>query len=272
MGALIVAVLAIAFIASHLFHSRIYRFDQNAETPEQRGLEGVNVVHFISEDGADTQAWVKAPIAGAPVIFYSMGNFTSIGPSVEKLRPFLDKGFGVAALVYRGSSGAHGIPSEEAFAADARALYDQFDALTGTIVPPEQRVAYGYSLGTGVATRLATERPFSGLVLEAAYARFCDYFTDRYYGIPFCYLMWKERYDSADRIGNIGIPLLMLHGEKDSAIRIDSGRNLFEAASEPKRFIAYENGTHVDLGKHGLVDNITEFLAETVPGSWSSRQ
>jgi len=271
-GGLLLAVLIIVFVASHLFHSQIYIFSQDVETPEQRRLKDVEVLDFTSEDGAKVQAWVRLPEGDAPVIFYFMGNFTSIGPSVERLKPFLDQGLGVAALVYRGSSGADGAPSEAAFAADARALYDQFDQLTGTVTLPEQRIAFGYSLGTGVATRLASERAFSGLVLEAAYARFCDYFTDKYYRIPFCALMWKERYDSADRIDKIRAPLLMLHGEKDAAIKIMSGKNLFAVASEPKQFITYENGSHVDLNDHGLNDDVTRFIEEVAPGVWSNRQ
>lgn len=269
-GVLIAMAVAAGFVGLRVFYGSIYKFDQNPGDPQQLGLDGIKIVDFKSEDDADIKAWIKTPEDGAPVILYFMGNFASIGPSVQRLKPFLDQGFGLAALVYRGSSGQGGIPAEENFAADARALYDQLDVLMGMKIPEEQRVAHGYSLGSGIAVRLASERPVAGLVLEAAFARFCDYFTDRYYGLPFCYVMNRERYDSIDRIGKIQAPILVLHGEKDTAINIRSARRLFDAAREPKHFIAYENGTHVNLSGQGLLKDVPAFYSGVVPGAGTS--
>jgi fermentation-respiration switch protein FrsA (DUF1100 family) len=272
LGVLILTGAIVAYAGLHVFYGAIYKFGQIPETPEQYDLKEVRVAHFPSEDGQDIQAWIKPPEDGAPVIFYFMGNFTSIGPSVQRLQPFLDAGMGLAALVYRGANGAPGNPSERNFAADARALYDQLDNLMGEKILPSHRVVHGYSLGTGIATRLAVERDIAGLVLEAAYAWFCDYFTDKYHGIPFCYLMWKERYDSADIIETINAPLLMLHGEKDDSIKINSAKQLYVAAREPKRFVSYENGTHVDLNSHGLSREVLNFYSEIVSEQSASRQ
>lgn len=247
------------FVISRLFYGSIYKFQNSSDTPEQLGLSGVEVVNFKSEDGVDVSAWIKPPEGDAPVILYFMGNFASIGPSAQTLKPFLEQGYGLAALVYRGSSGVGGEPSEEAFANDARSLYDQLDTLMGAPVSTARRLAYGYSLGSGVAVTLAAEHDVGGVILVAAYSRFCDYFTDRYYGLPFCYVMHRERYDSIDRINDINSPLLMLHGEQDIAIDIRFGKRLFDAAREPKRFVSVKNGTHVNLFEQGLVDEIITF-------------
>ncbi|MEH6526404.1 MAG: hypothetical protein V7723_10045 [Sneathiella sp.] len=255
---LILAIIA-CFILSRVFYGGIYKFHNNADNPEQFDLNGIEVVDFKSEDGADVRAWIKPPEGDAPVILFFMGNFASIGPSVQTLKPFLEQGYGLAALVYRGSSGLEGEPSETAFAADARALYDQLDSLMGTPILKARRLAYGYSLGSGIAVTLASERDVDGVILVAAYSRFCDYFTDRYYGLPFCYVMHRERYDSIDRITKIKTPLLMLHGEQDTAIHIRFGKRLYEAANEPKTFIPFENGTHVNLFEQGLADEVTTF-------------
>lgn len=268
IGGLLVAAGCVYLLSGFVFYRAIYHFDQNTETPVQLGLTGVGVAHITSEDGAPIDVWIKRPEKDAPVIFYFMGSGGSIGQSVERISPFLDKGLGVAALVYRGSSGAGGTPSEDAFAADARAVYDQLDAMMGEDIPPARRVVHGYSLGTGVATHLAADRAVAALVLEAAYPRFCRYFTDRFFNLPFCYIMYRERYDSIDRIANINAALLMLHGEKDTTLNIDSARELFAAAKEPKRFIAYKDGTHVNLGRSGLVADTLVFYGQVVPGDW----
>lgn len=265
IGGLIVLAVIGGFVGMHFFYKSIYQFGQSTDGPENYGLEGVQEVTFPSEDGTEIAAWIKPPQGKAPVILYFMGNFTSIGPSVSRLKPFLEKGYGVAALVYRGSSGKTGTPSEEAFAADARALYDQLDILMKVEIPETRRIAHGYSLGTGISVRLAAERPVAALTLEAAYARFCDYFTDKYYGLPFCRLMTQERYDSIDRIGAVKAPILTLHGEQDDAIRITSARRLFDAANEPKQFRTYTDGTHVNLADQGLIEDSLAFYRVHVP-------
>ncbi|USG59766.1 hypothetical protein NBZ79_11315 [Sneathiella marina] len=255
LGLVVVACLVLMW----LFYGNIYKFNNNPDTPAQLGLADIDVVNFTSEDGTEVKAWIKPPEGDAPVILYFMGNFTSIGPSVQTLQPFLEQGYGLAALVYRGSSGLEGEPSEAAFTADARSLYDQLDSLMKTPVSATDRLAFGYSLGSGIAVTLATERDVGGVILVAAYSRFCDYFTGRYYGLPFCYLMHKERYDSIDRINSINTPLLMLHGELDTAIDIRFGKRLFDAADEPKKFVPFENGTHVNILSEGLAEEVTEF-------------
>ncbi|MEX1036966.1 MAG: hypothetical protein WDZ54_13525 [Sneathiella sp.] len=270
LGVVITVAVIAGFTGLHYFYASIYRFDQTMDEPENYGLDDVKEVSFTSKDGSTVSAWIKPPTGDAPVILYFMGNFTSIGPSMGRLEPFLDKGFGLAALVYRGSGGKGGTPSEENFAADARALYDQLDDLMGVKIPEQQRIAHGYSLGSGIAVRLAAERELASLTLEAGYARLCDYFTNRYHNLPFCMIMTKERYDSIDRITDINTPLLMLHGEKDDAVRIGSGRRLFEAATEPKEFKAYPGGDHVNLNQQGLVEDSLRFYQTHIPGSWVS--
>lgn len=265
LGLAVLVIFIAAYAGIQLFYGSIYKFDQAADGPAKYGLADMREVTFTAEDGVDVTVWIKPPARQAPVILYFMGNFTSIGPSVGRLKPFLDQGYGLAALVYRGSSGKGGTPSEENFAADARALYDQLDSLMNAPVPPERRIAHGYSLGSGVAVRLAAERKLAALALEAGYARFCDYFTDRYHGLPFCRLMTRERYDSIDRIADINTPLVLFHGEQDDAISIASARRLFETAKEPKEFHAYPEGTHVNLGEKGLVEAALDFYHAQVP-------
>jgi len=62
--------------------------------------------------------------------------------------------------IYGGSGGS---PTEENNVADAIAAYDH---LVGLRVPAGKIVAYGESLGSGQAVRLAVARPVSAVVLE----------------------------------------------------------------------------------------------------------
>lgn len=238
----------------------LYRFDPTPQAPEAFTMSEVKVVSFRSEDGAAVQAWLALPAPGKNILFSFYGNFAAIGPAMKRLLPLTVDGTGLVMLHYRGAGGQSGHPSEENFARDARALYDQLDALTGQTIPQGRRVLHGFSLGSGVAVRLASERPFAGLVLEAAMPRLCLYFQRRYHGVPLCPLMWAERYDSIDRIAAISAPKLFIHGAKDDAVPLIWGRQLYDAASGQKQFAEIPDGGHADLARHGLIAVLQDFL------------
>lgn len=94
----------------------------------------MRVVRFRSEDGHEIAAWIAPPAAGKPLLLLSFhGNFANVAGSAVRLAPLLERGHGLAMLLYRGSSGEGGVPSEANFARDARALDDQLDALLGEV-------------------------------------------------------------------------------------------------------------------------------------------
>ena len=242
----------------------VYRFDQDPQSPQAFGLSGVTVLTFTSEDDTPVQAWLSMPKPGRPMLFSFYGNFSAIGPSMKRLAPLMADGTGIVMLQYRGSAGLPGHPSEENFARDARALYDQLDALAGQTIPPDRRVLHGFSLGSGVAVRLASERPFAGQVLEAAIPRLCMYFQRRYYGFPFCFLMWAERFDSSRRIDRVDAPMLFVHGTSDHSVPILWARQLYDKARAPKQFIELTGADHTDLVQHGLIGILHDFLNKSV--------
>ena len=238
----------------------VYGFYQTLQSPEAFGLNEVKVVNFTSEDGVTVQAWLAIPTPSAPIIVSFYGNFAAVGPAMQRLLPLTADGTGLVMLHYRGAGGMPGHPSEEAFARDARALYDQLDLLAGQTIPPNRRVLHGFSLGVGVGSRLAAERPFAAVILEASFPRACAYYQRRYHGFPFCALMWAERYDIIDWIGKIDAPKLFVHGTLDVAVPLLWGRQLFTAASGPKTFVELPKGGHADLAAHGLIEAIEDFL------------
>ena len=238
----------------------VYRFNQAPQSPEAFGLTGVQVVGFTSEDGASAQAWLALPAPGRPVLISFYGNFSAIGPSMRRLMPLTADGTGLVMLHYRGAGGRPGHASEENFARDARALYDQLDVLAGQTIAQDRRVLHGFSLGVGVGSRLASERPFAAVVLEASFPRVCSYYQKRYGGFPFCALMWAERYDVIERIGLISAPKLFVHGTADETTPLAWGRQLFDAAPGAKTFVELIGGGHANLVDYGLIRVMKEFL------------
>ena len=168
---------------------------------------------------------------GAATILYLHGNGGHIGYRGDRVRPFIDAGFGVLLVEYRGYGGNPGRPSEQGLMSDARAAL-VFLNTAGAL--PAATVLYGESLGSTVAGAIAAEQaaagqPVAALVLEAPLSSVSDVAAHHYPWMPVRWLL-KDRFQAVARIAGVGAPVLIIHGEADEIVPIRHGRALFEAA------------------------------------------
>jgi fermentation-respiration switch protein FrsA (DUF1100 family) len=79
---------------------------------------------------------------------------------------------------------------------------------------------------------------------------------------PFAPVRWliKDPFHSDERIARLTAPLLVLHGERDRIVPIALGEKLFSLAREPKRFVRFPLGGHVDLDDNGAQKAVRTFL------------
>jgi fermentation-respiration switch protein FrsA (DUF1100 family) len=165
-------------------------------------------------------------------------------------------GRGLLMVSYRGYSGSSGKPTEAGLHTDARAAYDWVRQSYAA----SRLVAYGESLGTGVAVRLASERPLAGLILDAPYTSIADVASLTYWYVPVSWLM-LDQFRSLDIIERVKAPILILHGTDDRIIPFGFGEQLYAAAPEPKRFIRIAGGNHSRNLEQGGMAAVEEFLA-----------
>ena len=254
-----VVIYGLVVASLYLLQRRIL-FVPNPNVPERdtAGLSDMAEVRLETADGLALLSWYRPAEPGRPSVIYFQGNAGNIGHRGHTVRPMLDRGWGVLLVGYRGYGGNAGSPSEEGLHADAAAAAA---FLVGEGVTPARTVYWGESLGSGVAVRLAAERPPGAVVLEAPYTSIVEMAASRYWFVPVRHLV-KDRFDSLSRIAAIGAPLLVLHGAQDRVIPIEHGRRLFAAATEPKRFEMFPDGRHSDLVDHGALDVAERFLNE----------
>ena len=256
-AALAVWILACAVLLIQR-HDLIYPFDAWPQAEVVSGVPGASVRRVQAADGIDILTWAVAPSDNKPVILYFTGNTGAISEAAPKLREFTLQGFGLVAMNYRGAAGADGSPDQDDIITDGLRVYDAIGTLLpGSSGPP---VIYGTSLGAAVATQIAARRPATAVLLEVPFARLCETAQYHYPYVPACWILPDQHWASADVIGRVDAPILIQHGTEDQVIPIEHGRKLFDAAREPKKFIAYPGGRHNDLRLYGAGIAAISFL------------
>lgn len=93
--------------------------------------------------------------------------------------------------------------------------------------------------------------PCRALILESAFTNSSD--MAKLYA-PFLF-DWRPKvpYDNLGKIGQVKVPVLLIHGAHDEIIPVDMGRRVFAAANEPKELHiipeAHHNDTYLVGGK-----------------------
>jgi hypothetical protein len=254
----LVAIYAVICLAAY-FGNRMYMYfpDPTRVAPAEAGLDGVEEVEIAATDGITLVAWHTPAKGDKPTILYFHGNATNAANRARKIETMRETGFGVFYLNNRGYGGSGGRPTEENNVVDAIAAYDH---LTGLGVPADSIVAFGESLGSGQALRLATERPVAAVVLEAPLTSTVDVARGTYFWLPLGLLI-TDKYDNERNIRFVTAPVLVLHGEQDAVIPVEMGLRVYRAANEPKQIELFPHGTHDDLFDHGAWEKTRAFLA-----------
>lgn len=234
----------------------LYRPPQTFRTaPAAAGFAEAKEDILSTQDGEKIIVWSVPPREGKRVVLFFHGNGDTLALRVPRLRSVIVDGTGLVALSFRGYAGSTGRPTERGLILDAFAAYDYAVARYA----PERLVVWGFSLGSGPAVALASERRIGKLILEAPYTSTADVAASDLPFVPVRLLM-KDQFHSDQRIGKVHVPLLVMHGEHDHAIPIRFARRLFALANEPKRFVSFPEGGHFDLDAFGASAVARQFI------------
>ncbi|WP_316193973.1 alpha/beta hydrolase [Bradyrhizobium sp. SZCCHNRI1029] len=223
--------------------------------PAAAGLPQAEEHVLTSADGERVIVWHVPAKPGRKVVLYFPGNGDFLAGVASRFKALTADGTGLVALSYRGYAGSSGSPSEPGLLQDAAVAY----AFTTERYEAGRIVAWGFSLGSGVATAIAAEHPISKLILEAPYTSTVDVASAMLRVVPVSLLM-LDRFHSDQRIANVHVPLLIMHGERDPAISIRFGERLFALAHDPKRFVRFPDGGHNDLDLFGATETAKSFI------------
>ncbi|TWI52330.1 hypothetical protein IQ22_03473 [Pseudomonas duriflava] len=219
---------------------------QELNIPVTTGLSETQYIHAW---------WWPVARKDAPAALYLHGTRWNLTAQVRRITALRNLGYSVLAIDYRGFGESPGeLPSERTVYEDARIAWKR---LVEFQPDPGKRYIYGHSLGGAVAVDLAREisknkdpqgdpAAAAGLIIESTFTSLADAAAaviDT--SLPIRWIM-SEKFDSIDKIAEVDMPVLIVHGTSDRYIPPRFSQALFEKAREPKRLLLVEGGTHTN--------------------------
>ncbi len=272
------AVVGITALFEALLRRHLYRISEwSSASPAGTGLPCEEVT-FCTADGLSLPGWyfpAQSPLATILFMRGTRYNARVLWSGRERARAFGDflRGASCNFFVfdYRGHAPGSPAPSEQATYLDAEAALAHLQARPD--VDPGRIILYGFSLGTGVAVELALRESCRGLILRAAFTSLREVAEERLPALRMLFRLmpWLPltRYDSAAKIPNLRVPVLVMHGEADEAVPLWMGRRLYELAPGPRTFLALPGAAHTDLPAELIAPAVRRFVEDVTAGGAS---
>jgi pimeloyl-ACP methyl ester carboxylesterase len=229
--------LVVSLLAACTYRSLLYPAPHLApavEAPAQART-------FQAKDGVAVHVVTLAGKADAPTVVCFHGNAEIAEGNLPFARALQSRGLGVALVEYRGygASAAAGKPTEMGLYADAEA------AIEGLGLSDDRLVLYGRSLGTGVATEMASRHRVRALILVSPYTSI-PAVAGRMVPVLPVSLIVSDRYDNMSKAPHIKAKTLIVHGDDDRVIPYDMGVALSHAFPDA-RLVTIEKAGHNDI-------------------------
>ncbi|QSQ12984.1 alpha/beta hydrolase [Myxococcus landrumensis] len=159
---------------------------------------------------------------GAPTVVHFHGNAEQLLDQLDLGAVMNQNGLGFMAVEYPGYGASPGHPTEEG-------IYEAAEAALAVLkaqgVPPELTVLSGRSLGTGVAVEMARRGHGARIMLVSPYTSIPEVAGGLFPFLP-ASLLVRDQFDSSAKAPDIGLPVLIIHGEEDTLIPVALGRRL----------------------------------------------
>ncbi|NVO12369.1 MAG: alpha/beta fold hydrolase [Bacteroidales bacterium] len=173
------------------------------------------------------------------LIFYLHGNAGSVNSWGQVAKTYTDLNYDVLILDYRGFGKSQGvIKNENQLYADIQAVYNQLKSK----YPESSIIILGYSIGTGLATELASTNKPKLLILQAPYYSLKDIMKEHYSYLPTFLLKYKL--ESFRYLQKCEMPVYIFHGNDDKVISYSESIKLHNLGKPNVKLITLNGQGH----------------------------
>lgn len=239
-------ILAITYLmlgtALYFFQEKLLFLSTELEEDYQYKFENAfEELNFYPEERVVINALLFKSESPRGVILYSHGNAGDLSRWGQIASELLQFNYDVLVWDYRGYGKSVGPRSEQGFYQDIEFLYDRLNE----DYTSDQIIIYGRSLGTGVSSYLAAQRPCKQLILETPFYSITDVAKHRFPIFPVETLM-TYKFPSYEYLPSVNAPITIFHGTDDAVVPYKSAKNL-SATGERINLITIEGAGHNDL-------------------------
>ena len=231
----------------------------------------VEDVFLTAADGTKLHGWWVPGQEDAPTMLFFHANAGNITHRIDNLMRWQKRGLNIFILDYRGYGRSEGTPNETGLYQDAEAAYAYVCEARG--IAPEQVVLFGRSLGGAIALYIASKLPGAGVIVESTFTCLRDLAAIFFPGIDAN--LFQGQYESLERIKNLTMPLLVVHGTRDDLVPVEQGKRLFAAhpgrIGKQKQLYLIEDAGHNDtyyVGGENYFETLERFIRQVCSNSW----
>lgn len=214
-------------------------------------------IFFESVDGTKLHGWYCETANPVGFLLLAHGNAGHIAHRAAWIR-YLQRELKLSVLAfdYRGYGRSEGKPTVQGVIEDTEAARAKFRELAG--IQDKDMVLMGESLGGAMMIHLASQSAPRALIIQSTFPSLKEVAM-----VHFPRLAWlvpRQKLVSRDSIKKYHGPLLLSHGEQDRTIPYALGKQLFDAANEPKEFVSIPGADHNDWLTQDYLNRVGQFL------------
>ena len=216
---------------------------------------------FMTDDEVRLHGWwFRATAPNAPVMIWFHGNAGNLTDRAEMCAELARRGVSVFVFDYRGFGRSEGRASESGIYRDALAAYDFVRKNTSGDI-----ALYGESIGGPYAAYVAKERKnVRAVVLENSFPSLRAVANAIYKPLP---LGWTAPFAMRTTawLNEAGVPVLVMHGQRDLVIPYSLGKELFDGLEVPKEMLTSHAG-HCEIPlfeADRYYETVTRFVAQS---------
>lgn len=263
---LVLFVIGILAVQQYLFFHPWHDQAAYEQLSHEESFEEIHIEH----NGGRLNGWLKynAEETRAPLLIFFGGNSQNSSNTCKYFKEYKTfssfEGYHFLYVDYPGYGLSDGSPSDTTMFAAALRIYDY--ACTLECVDSRNIVVLGYSIGTGVATYVASQRAVNGLILLAPYDRGLSLYNSElniFHG-PLK-LLARYKFDSISYAKKVEVAPLIIASYSDEVIDESLSLNLAKHFAEVAQTLLLKGVSHdAYFYQRAVLDAIHAYLQERI--------
>ena len=246
----ICAVLFLSiFVFLYMFQEKLIFFPQKLSKDYQFSFDlPFEEINIRTDDQVSLNGLLFKAGNSKGLIYYLHGNGGSLESWGHVAKTYTDLQYDVFMLDYRGYGKSEGsISSQDQMFEDVQIVYDELK----TKYREDQIIVLGYSIGTGLASKVASDNNPKLLILQAPYFNLVDLVN--HMGFPFSIIptfIIRYKFETNVYIKNCKMPVVIFHGDADRVIYHASSFKLKELIKDGDTLIILKGQGHNGMSEN----------------------